>query len=138
VAVRGAKARSLLQRLLDALADDLPPDVTVRVTGEGLMCGLQAWRTRDGRPVRRTDIATAGAPFGIGPLGPLPRRAAARLTAVDALEMIQDVVSTACGWPWPSLGFDVHADADDGGVQAWLEDASGHTVPAGLVSLDAT
>jgi hypothetical protein len=99
------------------------------------MCGLEAWRMRDGR---RGDIATASAAFGIGPLGPLPRRVAGRLTAIDALEMIQDVVSTACGWPWPSLGFDVHADADDRGVQVWLEDASGRTVSAGLVSLDAT
>ena len=138
MAVRGAKARSLLQRLLDAVADDLPPDVTVRVTGAGLMCGLEAWRSKDGRPVRPRDIATSSAPFGIGPTGPLPRRVAARMTAIDALEMIQDVVSTACGWPWPSLGFDVHADVGDRGVQVWFEDATGRTVPAGLVSLDAT
>jgi len=138
VAVRGAKARRLLQRLLDAVADDLPPDVTVRVTGEGLLCGLEAWRQRDGRPVRPRDIATANASFGIGPVGPLPRRVAARLTAIDAMEMIQDVVSTACGWPWPSLGADVHADANGRSVQVWLEDASGHIVPAGQVSIDAT
>jgi hypothetical protein len=69
----------------------------------------------------------------------LPRRLAARLTAIAALEMIQDVVSTAHGWPWPELGFDVHAATDEHGVAVWLEDASGNVISAGKVRLlDAT
>lgn len=143
MAVRGEQARSLLQRLLDALADDLPPDLTVRVTGRGRRCGIEAWRkphVRKGIAVPAGEVTSAAAPFGFGLWVPfLPRRTAARLAAAAALAKIQDVVSTAGGWPWPSISADVHAEADDRGVQVWLEDASGRVVPStGLVSLDAS
>jgi len=53
--------------------------------------------------------------------------------------MIQDVVSTAHGWPWPELRFDVHAATDEHGVAVWFEDASGNVISAGTVRLlDAT
>jgi len=142
VAVRGEEARSLLQRLLDAVADDLPPDVTVRVTGGGRRCGLEAWRkphVHKGIAVPAGEVTSVAAPFGLGPWVPfLPRMARARLAAAAALALIQDVVSTAGGWPWPSISADVRSDADDGGVRVWLEDSSGRIVPsAGQVSLDA-
>lgn len=143
MAVRGEEARSLLQRLLDAVADDLPPDVTVRVTGGGRRCGLEAWRkphVHKGIAVPAGEVTSVGTLFGFGPWGPfVPRRARARLAAAAALALIQDVVSTASGWPWPSIGADVHSAADDRGVRVWLEDSSGRIVPtAGLVTLDAT
>jgi hypothetical protein len=142
VAVRGEEARSLLQRLLDAVADDLPTDVTVRITGEGRRCCLEAWRkpqVHKGVAVPAGEVTIVAAPFGLGPWVPfLPRKTAARLTAADALELVQDVVSTASGWPWPSITAAVHAEADDRGVRVWLEDSAGRIVPsAGPVSLDA-
>lgn len=143
MAVRGERARSLLQRLLDAVAADLPSDITVRITGEGRRCGVEAWRkpsVHKGVAVPAGEVASTGAPFGLGSWAPfLPRATAARLTAMAALELIQDVVSTACGWPWRSISADVRAEANDGSVQVWLEDASGRVVPsAGRVSVDTS
>lgn len=147
MAVRGAKARRLLLQLLDGVATALPEDVTVEVTGSGQRCILAAQRAvpakanvPPGVTVRLGSVTKLRAPLGIGPWAPLlPRRLAARLTAVAALEMIQDVVSTAHGWPWPGLGFDARAADDNDGVAVWFEDASGNVISAGKVSLlDAT
>jgi hypothetical protein len=147
VAVRGAKARRLLLQLLDGVATALPADVTVHVSGSGRRCILTAQRAYQhaanvppAGPVRLATVTKLRAPLGIGPWVPfLPRRLAARRTAIAALEMIQDVVSTAHGWPWPDLGFDVHAADDGNGVSVWFEDASGKIISAGHVSLvDAT
>ncbi len=93
-----------------------------------------------GAPARLGGVTKVRASLGIGPWVPvLPRRMAARLTAIAALEMIQDAVATAQGWPWPDLGFEVHGAADRQGVWVWFEDASGRIIPAGKVGpLDAT
>jgi len=141
VAVRGAKARNLLRQLLDGVATALPPDLTVQVDGTGRRCVLIAQRApKDpatmppGAPARLGGVTKARASLGIGPWVPvLPRRMAARLTAIAALEMIQDAVATAQGWPWPDLGFEVHGAADRQGVWVWFEDASGTIIPAGKV-----
>jgi hypothetical protein len=146
--VSGAKARRLLLQLLDGVASALPANVTVRVTGSGRQCVLTAQRTpqnvgaeRPAGSVHLASVTTLRAPLGIGPWMPLvlSRRAKARRTAIAALEMIQDAVATAHGWPWPDLGFDVRAADDDHGVSVWFEDASGKVVSAGRVALhDAT
>lgn len=90
-------------------------------------------------PAGRTRLGSVTklrAPLGIGPWVPfLPRRVAARRTAIAALEMIQDVVSTAHGWPWPDLGFDVRAADHDHGVSVWFEDDSGKIISAGRIAL---
>lgn len=147
MAVRGAKARHLLLQLLDGVSTAVPTDVTVQVTGSGQRCILIAQRaspvTANVRPIGTVQVGSVTklrAPLGIGPWVPfLPLRLAARLTAIAALEMIQDVVSTAHGWPWPELGFDVHAATDEHGVAVWFEDASGNVISAGKVRLlDAT
>lgn len=138
--MRGAKARRLLLQLLDAVAPALPADVTVEVSGSGQRCILTAQRAGAASgAVLLGSITKMRAPLGIGPWVPLlPRRLAARLTAIAALEMIQDVVSTAHGWPWPDLGFDVHAADDAEGVSVWFDDASGKIISAGKVGLHDT
>lgn len=139
--MRGAKARRLLLQLLDGVATALPADIRVEVTGSGQRCVLTAQHAGSaGGAVRVGSVTKMRAPLGIGPWMPLlPRRMAARRTAIAALEMIQDVVSTAHGWPWPDLGFDVRAADDADGVSVWFEDAYGKTISAGTVALlDAT
>ena len=152
-AVGDAEAR---EDILQVLAhgtdryDELAGDVGVRVTGREQAQELPLPRrqraspvTANVRPIGTVQVGSVTklrAPLGIGPWVPfLPRRLAARLTAIAALEMIQDVVSTAHGWPWPELGFDVHAATDEHGVAVWFEDASGNVISAGKVRLlDAT
>jgi hypothetical protein len=144
VAVRGAKARRLLLQLIDGVATALPADISVQVTGSGTRCVLTAQRAPQHAPPAGSaqvgSVTKLRTPLGIGPWVPfLPRRMAARRTAIAALEMIQDVVSTAYGWPWPDLGFDVRAADDDHGVSVWFEEASGKIISAGRIALvDAT
>jgi hypothetical protein len=114
--IRGLKAQVAVRAVLAAVADLMPTGVSLAVAG-----GENLWTLRrvsgDGSedlrnvlqveqiPGEGVEISTAGPVpvFGIGPWIPfLPSFLDVKLTAEDALEFIQEVVTESIGEPWPA------------------------------------
>ena len=127
MAVKGPRARALLQALLDAVSDLVPGDVDIAATGHGRGCHLQASRFAEPSQISTEDpfggaISGASATLGLGPWVPfLPRQVAAKLTVQDALETIQDAISTVARTPWPGPDYKVRVDAQPSGVRTWFD-----------------
>ena len=127
MAVKGAQARALLQTLLDAVSDLVPAGVDIKVSGDGGACHLQASSfVRPDQVSRQGPFggATSGASaaLGLGPWVPfLPRKVAAKLTVQDALETIQDTISSVTENPWPGAEYKVRVDSQQSGVRTWFD-----------------
>jgi len=127
MAVRGPKARALLQALLDAVSGPVPDDVDIAVTGHGRGCHPQASRLAAPSQISRENalggvISGASASLGLGPWVPFrPPKVAAKLTVQDALETIQDTISAVARSPWPGPDYKVRVDAQPSGVRTCFD-----------------
>ena len=143
MAVRGERARRLIDELLRLVGDLVPEHVTVTAN----RYSLQASRFDDLSRMSQEDLrraeeeqrplggAMAGTSLTFGTWIPfLPRQLAARLTVVDALESIQDVLTKVIGSAWPESGFEVRAGVSAAEVRVWFENAAGNTIPVGTIS----
>jgi hypothetical protein len=146
MAVRGDRARLLIEELLRLVGDLVPADVSVTVSGHSLEASRrddlsqmsQEELRRAVEEQRRLAFAWAGTGLAFGAWIPfLPRQLAARLTVVDALESIQDVVTRVVGSAWPEPGFEVKANTSVDAVRVWFEHAAGQTIPVGSIRLAA-
>lgn len=72
------------------------------------------------------------ATWGFGPWLPfLPRRLAAKLTMIDALESIQQAVTGAHQLPWPGEAYQARSQLRGDTVRLWFEDPGGTVMPVG-------
>ena len=124
-----AKAYPFVQAVLEALAEHLPAGGELELAGPPRL-----WRVvpRDRPPIPLTrDGAEGGGPLylpvgGVGTWIPfLPRRLNTRLSAVDVVESIQDLVHNL-GWPdWPFEDAAVKASVNRLNIQVWFESPDG-------------
>ena len=162
VAVRGDAARRLCGEVSRLLESDIPAGVRIEIRGRGRNCSIharglppsertitpadpeyartaRAMKVLDGRDLHLHgggSFSLTSAFLGIGPWVPfLPHRLAAKLTAIDALEQLQDAIASAVHEPWPGPGYEVRADVTDDSVRLWFETKDGAHKAVGSVSL---
>ena len=115
--LRGSAAWMAVAAVAEAAADLLPSDVTVDVSGVGPLGSI------DVHGPRGYHMAVVVA---VGPWVPfLPRALATRLTAIDALELIQDLVDGRTATRWPEGKRKVFAEVRDDQVMLAFADENG-------------
>jgi hypothetical protein len=143
--VKGIAGKRLLDYLIGALADDLPPGVQTVRTRVGAADGLQIWAVpaavaadaeygfwRTGGDAL-FDVESRGdwLPMGFGSWLPLPRRIRVRVEAAAALEAIQEAVHRL-DESWPASDAQVRARMRGGDVVVWFHSPAAGRVPAPL------
>ena len=136
MAINGERARVLMREVVRAASDAIPDGVDLEIVGRGRWWVLRKVDPANpaGKVVAHTvlndgsrRIAPTGdlSPWGIGTWIPfLPRRLDAKLTAISGVEMLQDVVSSATGQPWPGPDYRVRAKVIGRQVATWFEPSS--------------
>jgi hypothetical protein len=144
--MKGVKAQELLDVMIEALHDHLPPGVRTVRTKVGVGGGLQIWPVPSGVPADVDygfwDVRvepTSGQveqrgpwlPWGLGGWAWLPRRLRMRLAAVEALESIQEAVQ-GIEPTWPALDAKVKARVEQDQIVVWFHSLSGGALPPPL------
>jgi hypothetical protein len=133
--LRGLAAQRAVRAMLEAVGPLLPPDVILEVVGGPRVWTLRpqgsdatghgVWQItqRSNQPFPHVE---ADLSFGIGTWIPgLPKRLNAKLSATDALEMIQDKVTEMAGTPWPGPGYEVKVNVTSETVHPAFESRTG-------------
>lgn len=131
MALHGERAIAAVRAVVDAASDVLPHDVRLEIVGHGRWWTLRkvdpantpgVFRPAFDEHGRQGFAAGPFAPLGIGTWVPfLPSRLDAKLTAIDALELVQDVVTEALGSPWPAPNYRAKAAIQNSEVRTWFE-----------------
>ena len=117
----------------------LPPARMIGPSDPDYQRAARRMGVTDGRELHMMPMSSGSgsfAPFGLGPWIPfLPRRVAARLTAVAAMEYVRDAVSNACSAPWPAPEVTTHARVQGSAVHLWFNNPATGRSEIGSVRL---